>query len=934
MKLKIVSSDNALAIEVGANLEAASCKVSLDNASGGYHFWVRDGLSLGETQAIRKAIAPFDPPVATDATLADNGLDALLCLGFESDVSFSRFDIPIACAAQDVAADIADELHRIGFSAKLIEPAWPEQDIVSFGSDVPLFLRHRILWLLRQRDISPRQASGGVSNNAIGLVLRTSCAVAQAKRLFPVVVHCDDPTVMAHLQAEGLAGFKVVPSLKQPKSRFQLGLGPLRSPEFAAERVALEHAILEILKADGVDLGRHPLKIKASKDLDIPVVAKCELHLPIAAWRNQQLRPYTGDSPDRFDIELLTDCAEAVAPLAAQLQTQGFTVVERPLPVAEASAGFQVIWAMAELCPQQKQRIGDTLRLFIQGNTLPAGYRLVEHKGEAKEAVVRIKLPMGAALAGTLPDRRGAGYDFKLNCEQPEGWEETLGTLRTWGFDEFQTDTSAPMSIKMGRGATIRYGGAPRDLLEEIANLFRQEGIAIKLEKDWSDHDNDIWVEVDTHPSHVAGKKPEPKPVSLLAASKLPLPPPDVQLGKAIEVGGDVVRLGAYRLPSRADVPLDHPLLIDVDTKSFCLDTPTLATLEHLAASVHLREPVLLEGDTSTSKTSSILYLAKMLNQPVIRLNLNGQTDTGELIGRYVPAESGGWRWEDGAVPKAMRQGYWLLMDEVNLAEPQVLERLNPIMERSPSLLMSEHDGSLLAGEDVHADFRVLATMNPAEFAGRSTLSPAWRDRFGGYRFCPVPDEQDYLAMLRYWVAGEQPAVLMGGAWVRGDSCGTPPYGALAELPGIDGALLSLARFHMSMIGVSGRDGDSAAKLGARRKERHVFTRRGLFLVLDFLVDQLAKTAAEAFSLGNAIEQAITRYYVNRMDSPADRETVRALQEANGLTAVLIVQAQQRAAQAEAHALHSQRARLVATLKARAEQLQGDEDAASDREAA
>jgi hypothetical protein len=107
MKLKIVSSDNALAIEVGANLEAVACRVSLDNAPGGYHLWVREGLTLAETQVIRKAITPFDPPVATDATLADSGIDALLCLDSESDARLSRFDIPIACAAQDRAADIA-----------------------------------------------------------------------------------------------------------------------------------------------------------------------------------------------------------------------------------------------------------------------------------------------------------------------------------------------------------------------------------------------------------------------------------------------------------------------------------------------------------------------------------------------------------------------------------------------------------------------------------------------------------------------------------------------------------------------------------------------------------------------------------------------------------------------------------------------------------
>ena len=51
--------------------------------------------------------------------------------------------------------------------------------------------------------------------------------------------------------------------------------------------------------------------------------------------------------------------------------------------------------------------------------------------------------------------------------------------------------------------------------------------------------------------------------------------------------------------------------------------------------------PVALEGDTAASKTTAILWLAHLLNQPVVRLNLHGQTDTGELVGRYVPGECG-----------------------------------------------------------------------------------------------------------------------------------------------------------------------------------------------------------------------------------------------------------------------------------------------------
>jgi hypothetical protein len=62
------------------------------------------------------------------------------------------------------------------------------------------------------------------------------------------------------------------------------------------------------------------------------------------------------------------------------------------------------------------------------------------------------------------------------------------------------------------------------------------------------------------------------------------------------------------------------------------------------------------------------------------------------------------------------------------------------------------------------------------------------------------------------------------------------------------------------------------------------------------------------------------------MDSEADRQTVRALQEANGLTASLMADARQRAEQAEASARRGLLSRLTATLRNRAARMGADDD--------
>src|SRR5207249_3757643 len=114
------------------------------------------------------------------------------------------------------------------------------------------------------------------------------------------------------------------------------------------------------------------------------------------------------------------------------------------------------------------------------------------------------------------------------------------------------------------------------------------------------------------------------------------LEPPRDRFGSFMEITADRVRVANVWLPRRD--ASDEPFVPDpAGFAHFCLDGRTAETLAHLAAAVALREPCLMEGETSTSKTSSVLYLAALLRQPVVRINLNGQTDTGELVGRYVP---------------------------------------------------------------------------------------------------------------------------------------------------------------------------------------------------------------------------------------------------------------------------------------------------------
>jgi MoxR-like ATPase len=344
----------------------------------------------------------------------------------------------------------------------------------------------------------------------------------------------------------------------------------------------------------------------------------------------------------------------------------------------------------------------------------------------------------------------------------------------------------------------------------------------------------------------------------------------------AIEVDDETVRILDVTLPRRAAGTTR--LLPDERFANLCLDATFLAAARTVAIAARHRLPCVLEGDTAVSKTTAVLWVAHLCRQESVRLNLNGQSDTGELVGRYVPGTVTGeasWRFWEGIVPDAMRHGRWVVLDELNLAEPQVLERLNPVLEQHPSLILSEHLGERFGcGGDVPLadDFSIFGTMNPSEFAGRSVLSPAFRDRWSVWQILEAPGEIEYRALLTRLVHGSHPSFVLDGIeWQAPDSA--PIHPALANEPGIDGLLDRIAAFHTSVS-------SAASELGRSRRERYVFTRRTMLATMTLLAAAVSRGArVEA-----AARQAIEISYLQRVQPGADRQALRTAVRSAGLS--------------------------------------------------
>ncbi len=231
---------------------------------------------------------------------------------------------------------------------------------------------------------------------------------------------------------------------------------------------------------------------------------------------------------------------------------------------------------------------------------------------------------------------------------------------------------------------------------------------------------------------------------------------------------GKTVTVGDIELAFNEDPRKDVRAIPRKSNADLVPTATTSRNLRLMAAEWVRGRPVLLEGPTSAGKTSMVRYLAWLTETPYRRINLSYDTDVSDLIGRYVGGEkkytraqlekktdgelkhlseeygleeglSRGEqvellfaaqtkaRWVDGPVVKAMKRGEVLLLDEVNLAKPEVLERLNSLFDNSKNLTLTEHRNEPVTP---HENFRVFATMNPASYAGRAKLSKAMRSRW------------------------------------------------------------------------------------------------------------------------------------------------------------------------------------------------------------
>lgn len=80
-----------------------------------------------------------------------------------------------------------------------------------------------------------------------------------------------------------------------------------------------------------------------------------------------------------------------------------------------------------------------------------------------------------------------------------------------------------------------------------------------------------------------------------------------------------------------------------------------------------------MKPNNKKGKTTLVEYMAARCGHTVVRINNHEHTDIQEYTGAFCTDSNGSISFHDGLLVRALKEGYWVILDELNLAPSDVL---------------------------------------------------------------------------------------------------------------------------------------------------------------------------------------------------------------------------------------------------------------------
>jgi len=169
---------------------------------------------------------------------------------------------------------------------------------------------------------------------------------------------------------------------------------------------------------------------------------------------------------------------------------------------------------------------------------------------------------------------------------------------------------------------------------------------------------------------------------------------------------------------------------------------------QNIVNRINLNSPIFLSGPTGSGKSEFVEYLASVMDKNLYEIDFSVGTTEANIIGRIL-VENGETKFFDGLLPKAMKEGAWILFDEIDFAEPEHLAVLQQVLAGKP-LVITQNKSEVIIP---HPDFRIFATANTKgrgdetqSYTGTNVLNISFIDRFSIFEMEYTKKEKEIVA--------------------------------------------------------------------------------------------------------------------------------------------------------------------------------------------
>lgn len=170
------------------------------------------------------------------------------------------------------------------------------------------------------------------------------------------------------------------------------------------------------------------------------------------------------------------------------------------------------------------------------------------------------------------------------------------------------------------------------------------------------------------------------------------------------------------------------------------------------------RRALMLTGHKGSGKTSLAEQFHLRMNTNLVQMTGNGKTNLEALFGQYVlvPDEQGTSRlvWQDGPVTMAARNGWTVLINEINVIPDDIQLALNDVAHEGSPFAIPEKGEQFMPAPG----FRIVGTMNPTDgnsfmYRGRKEMDASFKERWFGIQVGYGSPEDEKEIVLNTWEA-------------------------------------------------------------------------------------------------------------------------------------------------------------------------------------